>query len=539
MSVTRKSATLKTGKKSVMKPSPVGVRKQVQRETEALISQRIKDENKKCSTKDDSEGSYGDNSSIQMDLTGNLMLNSTLNSWCQQLHAVDIRDEIEFDAENADDGKFSHEKSPQLTDVSFSHELSYTSHLTSMNAIPSYIHLHKTKNKTSSQRTQLGSIAHVVETKTMTKSQGRNHNKKFNKKQKYIKKTFINVEVPREIMKNALMIKEIQEKYIVIDGGDNNNPAIKRPKNLTKEWKSIRVLDEKLLHAVKSNSHEKGLMHRSENGSFDFMLLPRNDAMNILPKQGLSGLTAAISSCEKAKGTALLRGRSKMTFGDDIQRPPKYTSVGVQPNRAKPGVSPIVPFMKKIPTEHLDWITKMMRWSEFAFEKMVDHSALHHIRAARDAIAFRTMCPSSSDKKQTPTKYYGAIAFGRNVHLRCHTDQDYLYSVIQVHLEGRDSYSIDEKVVAYFCFPTLGIAVALCPGDFLLFNPTIPHCISSRCRNKDNVISVSSYLKTAVVGMNDNSIKLSDNQKKLHNEYTILLGNSHGASHSSLARKTT
>jgi hypothetical protein len=121
-----------------------------------------------------------------------------------------------------------------------------------------------------------------------------------------------------------------------------------------------------------------------------------------------------------------------MTFGDDVYRPPKYTSVGVQPNRAKSGVSPIVPFMKKTRDDCWNWIMKMMRWSECAFEMMAPHSALHHIHATKEVISFPTMCQLSSDEKQTPAKYYGAISFGRNVHLGCHTDQDYTMSVIQM-----------------------------------------------------------------------------------------------------------
>ena len=287
--------------KEIIKRNDIG---QVQGKTVDLFSQRFKQENKKCSTVDEAPGSYGDNSLIQMDHTGDLMPNSILNSWCQQLHDVDMSDEIEFDAENADDGKISHEKFPQLPDVSFSHEQSYTSRLTSMTAIPSHIHLHKTKNKTSSQRTQLGSIAHVVETKNMSNRRRRDHNCKFNKKRRRINKRFINVEIQTEIMK--LAETEFQENYIVIDGGDNTNPAIKRPKNLNKKWKRIRVLDGIHLHAVMSNSHDKGLMHCAANGSFNFMLLSREETMNILPKHGLSGLSAAISACEKAKGSALI-----------------------------------------------------------------------------------------------------------------------------------------------------------------------------------------------------------------------------------------
>ena len=45
-------------------------------------------------------------------------------------------------------------------------------------------------------------------------------------------------------------------------------------------------------------------------------------------------------------------------------------------------------------------------------------------------------------------------------------------------------------------FPTLGAAVPLRPGDFLLFNALIPHCISSRCKQSDEVMCLSMYFKT-------------------------------------------
>jgi len=47
----------------------------------------------------------------------------------------------------------------------------------------------------------------------------------------------------------------------------------------------------------------------------------------------------------------------------------------------------------------------------------------------------------------------------------------------QIHLKGKDVYKIDDDVVVYFCFPTLGVAVPLRPGDFLLFNSYTALCI--------------------------------------------------------------
>ena len=110
--------------------------------------------------------------------------------------------------------------------------------------------------------------------------------------------------------------------------------------------------------------------------------------------------------------------------------------------------------------------------------------------------------PSSSNKKHA--RYYNGLGFGINVHLRTHIDGDFTMSIVQATIDNQD-YVIDDKVICYFAFPRIGVAVALRPGDFLLFNPREPHSISSRCSREDDVYIISSYLKTAVVGLNDNS----------------------------------
>ena len=102
--------------------------------------------------------------------------------------------------------------------------------------------------------------------------------------------------------------------------------------------------------------------------------------------------------------------------------------------------------------------------------------------------------------------------------LRAHVDDDFTYSVIQVHVDNMD-YSVDDEVVCYFCFPRLGVAVPLRPGDFLLVNALEYHCISSRCNEELNLFAVSSYLKTAVVGGNDNSVSLSMDEVKCMSMY--------------------
>ena len=67
----------------------------------------------------------------------------------------------------------------------------------------------------------------------------------------------------------------------------------------------------------------------------------------------------------------------------------------------------------------------------------------------------------------------------------------------------------------------LGVAVALRPGDILIFNPNEQHAISSRCRDEDDVYITTLYLKTAIVSLNDNKTPLTEEQEnllKMHKE---------------------
>jgi hypothetical protein len=70
-----------------------------------------------------------------------------------------------------------------------------------------------------------------------------------------------------------------------------------------------------------------------------------------------------------------------------------------------------------------------------------------------------------------------------------------LRSSVNVIVQQRTECQTDDEVVTHFCFPTLGVAVPLRPGDFLMFNALIPHCISSRCKRSDEVIVLTMYLK--------------------------------------------
>jgi hypothetical protein len=92
-------------------------------------------------------------------------------------------------------------------------------------------------------------------------------------------------------------------------------------------------------------------------------------------------------------------------------------------------------------------------------------------------------------------------------------------SISQVFLKGKSEYHLHDDVVVYFCFPTLGVAVPLCPDDYLMFNALIPHCISSCCKLDNKIMCVSTYLKTSIVGMNNNYLMLTPTQSLLADKF--------------------
>jgi hypothetical protein len=142
----------------------------------------------------------------------------------------------------------------------------------------------------------------------------------------------------------------------------------------------------------------------------------------------------------------------------------------------------------------------------------------------KQIVPSKTMCmPNSSHTSLL--KYYGALAFWGNVFLRCHTNFDFTMSMVQIHVNRKDKYEVDDDIVVYFCFPTLGVDVPLQQGDFLLFNALIPHCVLSRCRIDDNIFSVAMYLKTSVIGMNNNQLPVSSNRSFLADRYRTAINN--------------
>jgi hypothetical protein len=91
-------------------------------------------------------------------------------------------------------------------------------------------------------------------------------------------------------------------------------------------------------------------------------------------------------------------------------------------------------------------------------------------------------------------------------------DKDFTYSAVTVLVRGR--YTVNDGIVAYFNFPRLGLAIPLRQGDVLFFDPKEPHMISSRCNKDDDIYCLSFYLKSNIIGGNDNDKPLNDEEKE-------------------------
>jgi hypothetical protein len=129
---------------------------------------------------------------------GPMLLNKdnfpSIENMCRPTNWVDIRNGRESYSEiqqHGDSRQPSEDLHSEQTPIGtlLETEPSYVKKLSSVMTAPRHVHIYKTKKTPSSQRTQIGSIAHVADAKKMSHSQKINHNKKYNKKKEGSRKS--------------------------------------------------------------------------------------------------------------------------------------------------------------------------------------------------------------------------------------------------------------------------------------------------------------------------------------------------------------
>ena len=363
---------------------------------------------------------------------------------------------------------------------------------------------------TSSLRTQCAAAAlGVVSSPRVLHRRSRRAKKKQQKQLKILK----DIVLPDHHFK--LSTDEIDQDIIVFDGGDHSTPPIRPPDDII--WRSIPV---RQLHIEDEIRCDVGLTFRQTDGVSSCIRLPRQMSLDIIGECGLTKIHNSLLACEKLRRVALTRSDRKRVF-TDYGKPVTYACVGPQPSRNSNVVRSQPPFMDNLPDHHWRSLAWVMKRAEICFRQIADHSVLSNLHHAKKLVPFKTFSAGLHWSSNYNSDFFGGIAFGTNVFLRCHTDADFTMSISQVFLKGRSEYLPSDDVVAYFCFPTIGIAVPLRPGDYFLFNALIPHCISSRCKLEDEIMCASVYLKTAIVGMNNNDLPLTLEQTLVLNNLNV------------------
>jgi hypothetical protein len=210
----------------------------------------------------------------------------------------------------------------------------------------------------------------------------------------------------------------------------------------------------------------------SSSGDTVFILVPRHDA--IRKATHVEKTLSALHALDAAKETSETRGKKRIAIAEDDG---KYTTVGLKPNRGTVGISESWP--KTLQKDDKDEIIKLMTGCEEVGKGYLPPNELRGLRVAKVLGDWPDICGAASQS------IYGSLASSKNFYLNTHTDEDFFYSLTTVaSAKGLrpdiDRYSMDAAVCNYFTFAEQGIAVALRPGDMLLFNPTYQHCISSR-----------------------------------------------------------
>ena len=303
----------------------------------------------------------------------------------------------------------------------------------------------------------------------------------------------------------------IHSHHVVVDGSDQSSRT-----TLSKEC-SHTLAKPLLIISIRNNDifvpklspQHVGLKYQSAKNLDVFCLCPRVHALTTTQLYRNPGkaeyLFFSFMAFEDIQKKSLKRGTIKPVFGSE-----KYVgSLGWQASRSSTGLKRTYHYKTDINKRAIDTVHSYVASLETLMLEYSSEDSVAMLAGAKDLLPWPTI---------GTCRYYSTIAFGRNIYLPVHTDQDFTYSITSVHKRLR-IYGDDDAVVAYFCFPQLSIAVPIRPGDVIIFNPREPHCISSRCCYDDDIICLSVYLKSALIGGNDNSTIVGPEVSKISNQF--------------------
>jgi hypothetical protein len=314
---------------------------------------------------------------------------------------------------------------------------------------------------------------------------------------------------------------------LVVDGGLPGETPLFRPLRFEETgddrvWRALSM-SRGDLHVLDSTNPHKGVSHVPPTFSPSttpthapppFTRLPRHSSVNLM---GMDDVLHSTRLCHLLKKAELhqkkqfSRGSTRHIFSSS-----KYVRLGATPNRASKGNS-CSSQNCTLPLNVWQDICSMMASYEKLYRAYVPTEEIRRIAVGKRVIGFPSLGefdshPRSSDPK---CNIFASLAFSAQSHANLHVDTDMCQGLVVMH-EPHVQYVYRQEPLAYFCFPCLGVAVPLRPGDVIVFNPREPHCLSSQLRPEKQCYAVGMYLKTAIVGLNDNSLPLTPAQERLY-----------------------
>jgi hypothetical protein len=243
-----------------------------------------------------------------------------------------------------------------------------------------------------------------------------------------------------------------------------------------------------------------GCYGASDNAIPPFILLPRTQSLNCGPtdivqqEKSLFNLLNGINSTK--------RGKSK----DAVYS--HYITLGAHAKRGSHGIS--LKSVKKTLKDEFDAVIKMVQKAEHCSKSVLPSAIIKAVKRTKDLFEWTSFGCNLNQKERTESILWPSVATSYDYTSSAHIDSDFFLSMLTVtnyeHTKDQ-KYVMNQPIALYFVFPELGVAVGLRPGDHLIFNPLYYHCVSTKdFHTYINPVHVTSfYLKTAVVGGNDNS----------------------------------
>ena len=377
-----------------------------------------------------------------------------------------------------------------------------TSHVNGPRHIPA-------ADTSSSQRVQIGCVAaEYADAKLSTKAR-KKQRKRVNQKHRKLSLTLsqISLEGTKAMGRDETMNKQ----FTYFNGG------VEIPFN--NETEIVYSVEEKLkvINNPQFDNHTLGLTYqRPDSLSADIILCPRNDIIS----RGLNNCDELCDAFDVVMDLApnvTSRGSKSQNVTTDVDKPVRYYCIGTHVNiGGKGGITPFSAALEGTDDKIRKIVQQFVASIEHLFCAYVSHEEISIVTRAIELVdaPTLTMPPSESNPNPKKAKVYGAMAVGVNVCLGTHTDKVFTLSAVSVQCRS-ECHQNEERILVYFAFPALGIAIPLKVGDVLFFNPNEPHCITSRVSETDHIYCVSLYLKSATIGLNDNSIPLTDDQKSV------------------------